>query len=180
MSPQVRFLNRELIDQTVRRARELPRGRINHNFHGGPDDNPHRFLNVFLRHSYVAPHRHLDPPKSETFLVLEGLMAVVLFDDEGGVTGRYLLGPEPPAAGAFPGFEYGGWAIDLDPGVWHTVTAVSEVALCFEVKPGPWQPATDKTFAPWAPREGEAGVEEYLGKLLAPAYFSPLRFSVGA
>jgi cupin fold WbuC family metalloprotein len=167
MPSPVRFLSRERIDETVERARQSPRRRINHNFHSGPEDNPHRFLNVFLRHSYVTPHRHLDPPKSETFLVLEGLMAAVLFDDSGAVTGRYLLGPAPPADGAFPGFAYRGWAIDLDPGVWHTVTAVSEVAVCFEVKPGPWVPATDKTFAAWAPREGDAGAAGYLERLLA-------------
>lgn len=166
MPEPFRFLSRELVDEYTRKARELPRGRINCNFHSGPEDNPHRFLNVFLRHSYVAPHRHLDPPKSETFLVLEGLMVAVLFDDAGAVTGRYLLGPEPPPAGAWPEFTWAGWAIDLDPGVWHTVTAVSEVAVCFEVKPGPWVPATDKTFATWAPREGEPGAGAYLCGLL--------------
>jgi cupin fold WbuC family metalloprotein len=167
MPEGVQFLSRPLIDATIERARESPRRRVNYNLHGGPEDNPHRFLNVFLRHSYVAPHRHLDPPKSETFLVLEGHMAACTFDDRGAVTGRYLLGPRPPASASQGGFEYAGTAIDLAPGVWHTVTAVSEVAVCFEVKPGPWLPATDKEFASWAPREGEPGVAEYLATLLA-------------
>jgi cupin fold WbuC family metalloprotein len=166
MSDGVQFLDRALIDATVERARRSPRRRINYNLHGGPGDNPHRFLNVFLRHSYVAPHRHIDPPKSETFLVLEGRMAALLFDDSGAVTGRYLLGPELPAADGPAGFEYAGIAIDVAPGVWHTVTAVSEVAVCFEIKPGPWIPATDKEFASWAPREGEPGVAKYLASLL--------------
>jgi cupin fold WbuC family metalloprotein len=166
MPEGVQFIDPALIQTTVRRARESSRRRINYNLHSGPDDNPHRFLNVFLRHSYVAPHRHLDPPKSETFLVLEGYMALVTFDGDGNVTGRYLLGPKPAPDGLVRGFDYAGIAIDLAPGVWHTVTAVSEIAVCFEVKPGPWQPATDKEFPAWAPREGDPGAEKYLLSLL--------------
>lgn len=168
MPPRVQFIDSALVEATIQRARETARRRINHNFHSGPEDNPHRFLNVFLRHSYVAPHRHLSPPKSETFLVLEGHMALFTFDHEGTVTGRYLLGPTV-ADGAVPsGLEYAGIGIDLQPGVWHTVTAVSDVAVCFEVKPGPWVPATDKEFAPWAPKEGEPGTADYLSTLLEP------------
>ena len=57
-------------------------------------------------------------------------------------------------------------AIDLPPGVWHTLAALSPHAVCYEVKPGPYLPANDKAFAPWAPREGEPGAPAYLASLL--------------
>jgi cupin fold WbuC family metalloprotein len=34
--------------------------------------------------TYIPPHRHLDPNKDETFVVLRGLLGLVLFDDAGG------------------------------------------------------------------------------------------------
>ncbi|PWU00266.1 MAG: cupin fold metalloprotein, WbuC family [Terriglobia bacterium] len=145
----VQLITRSLFDETARRAAQSHRRRMNHNFHAAPTDNPHRFLNVLLEKTYIRPHRHLEPPKSETFLVLEGEVAFFQFDDNGTVAASYSLGPDQEALG-----------IDVPPGVWHTLTAVSPHAICFEVKPGPWEPATDKEFAPWAPDEGnpEAGV----------------------
>ena len=38
-----------------------------------------------LHGSYVRPHRHLTPPKAESFLVLRGHAAAFVFDDNGVV-----------------------------------------------------------------------------------------------
>jgi hypothetical protein len=38
--------------------------------------------------------------------------------------------------------------------------------VCFEVKPGPWERATDKEFAEWAPAESDPAAAEYLRRLL--------------
>jgi cupin fold WbuC family metalloprotein len=151
----LQLITEELIQATLAEARRSPRRRMNHNFHAGADDNPHRFLNVLLQHTYIAPHRHSNPPKAESFLVLEGRVALFCFDDAGAVRSRHVL-------------ERGGAAfgIDLAPGVWHTLTAVTPHAVCYEVKPGPWDPASDKEFAVWAPREGDAGAAAYLRALL--------------
>jgi len=56
--------------------------------------------------------------------------------------------------------------IDLAPGLWHTGAAVTETAVCFEVKPGPYDVATDKEFAPWAPTEGDPAAAAYLDELM--------------
>jgi cupin fold WbuC family metalloprotein len=42
---------------------------------------------------------------------------------------------------------------DIRPGVWHTIFALVPDTVVFEVKPGPYSPANDKDFAPWAPAE---------------------------
>jgi len=107
-----------------------------------------------VKGTYIAPHRHLDPPKAESFLVLEGEVAFFIFDDAGRVVRTELVGGDPVG-------------IDLPPGVWHTLTPLSAHAVCYEVKPGPYSAANDKDFAPWAPREGEPGVAAYLENLLA-------------
>jgi cupin fold WbuC family metalloprotein len=151
----VQLLDDALIARLLDAARESPRRRRNHDFHAGPADNPHRFLNVMLRDTYVRPHRHVTPPKSEAFLVLEGAVAVFLFDDEGRVSARHDLG-----VGGVRG-------IDLAPGLWHTLVPLSEHVVIYEVKPGPWDPSTDKEMAPWAPAEGDADAAVYARALLA-------------
>jgi len=156
----VQIIDRALIERVAEAAGASPRKRLNYNFHSGPADNPHRFLNVLLRGTYIRPHRHLRPPKAETFLVLEGRAAVLIFDDGGQISGRYHLANEPDGA----------LGIDVAAGLWHTVIALSDRVVCFEVKPGPWDAASDKEFAAWAPAEGTPEAPGYLQDLtlLAP------------
>ena len=153
----VQLIDRALFEQVAAAAARSPRKRLNHNFHAGPDDNPHRFLNVLLKGTYIRPHRHLHPPKAETFLVLEGRAAILSFTDDGEVTARFELAPDSD----------GPCGADLAPGVWHTVVALSERVVCFEVKPGPWEPAFDKEFASWSPVEGDQRAAAFVEVLAA-------------
>ena len=155
MPTTIQLITPELLQSVLDQARLSPRLRMNYNFHRALSDNPHRFLNVMLRGTYIAPHRHLDPPKSESFLVLEGQVAFLMFHDDGTIAARHLLG-----AGAALG-------IDIAPGVWHTLAVLTDHAICYEVKPGPYSPATDKSFAPWAPRESDPQAPAYLASLIA-------------
>ena len=80
---------------------------------------------------------------------------VFLFGDAGEVQAKHLLGAN------------GLLGIDIPAGTWHSIAAVTPTAVCYEVKPGPWDPSHDKEFAPWAPREGDTDAPEYLRRLLA-------------
>ena len=152
----LQVLDSALFPALIERAHRSPRLRTNHNFHSSMEDNPHRFLNAMVRGTYITPHRHRDPPKSESFLVLEGELAFFTFDDAGQIASTHILGRD--ALG-----------VDIQPGVWHTIAVLTAHAVCFEVKPGPYSPANDKDFAPWAPREGGPSVKEYLDWLLSRA-----------
>jgi cupin fold WbuC family metalloprotein len=143
-----------LFRKLIERAGQSPRLRTNHNFHASMEENPHRFLNVMLRGTYVTPHRHLNPPKAESFLVLEGEAVFFTFDDAGGIASKHILGRDTIG-------------IDIDPGIWHTLAVLTDTAVCYEVKPGPYTAANDKDFAPWAPREGDPAAPAYLARLLA-------------
>ncbi|NBU96643.1 MAG: cupin fold metalloprotein, WbuC family, partial [Spirochaetia bacterium] len=48
------------------------------------------------------------------------------------------------------------------PGVWHSLVCISETAVCFEGKHGPYNPANDKDFASWAPLENTEEAKQYL------------------
>src|SRR6188508_395485 len=112
-SDATQLIDGSLIEALVARALQSERGRVNHNFHAGPSDNPHRFLNALTRGSYCAPHRHAAPPKAESFLVLKGEVLVLIFDDQGDVRERHVLG------------QAGLVGIDIRPAAWHTIAAVS-------------------------------------------------------
>jgi cupin fold WbuC family metalloprotein len=155
-SPGVQLISADLFARVLAEARQSPRRRMNFNFHATLDENPSRLLNVLLRGTYITPHRHADPPKAESFVVLEGRIAILIFDDAGRLLARHALGHGDAALG-----------VDLAPGVWHTAAALSDYAVCFEVKPGPYVQAVDKEFAPWAPREGDPRCAAYLESLLA-------------
>ncbi len=153
----VQILSVELAREVTVNARRSPRKRANFNFHSNASDAVHRFLNVLLEGTYVQPHRHSHPPKHESFVALRGSAVVFLFDDSGEVTAIHRIDAGGPVLG-----------VDLPAGVWHTVAALTSEVICFEVKPGPWDVATDKEFATWAPPESEpARAAEYLGSLLA-------------
>src|SRR5580658_9446982 len=113
--PEVKLISGSLFDMVAALATASPRLRMNYNFHSGPADNPHRFLNVLLRGTYIRPHRHLAPPKSESFLVLEGMADVILFDDEGEITARHRLGADSPE-GHMWGHRYSARRLAHNPG----------------------------------------------------------------
>lgn len=151
---RIQVLDACLFRDLISRARQSPRLRTNHNFHASMEDNPHRFLNVMVKGTYICPHRHVDPPKSESFLVLNGELGFFTFDDGGEIITAHRLGRDPVG-------------IDIPPGVWHTMAVLSPEAICYEVKAGPYTATSDKDFAPWAPREGDRDTSRYLNFLLS-------------
>lgn len=151
----IQLIDAGLLARLLDEARRSARHRVNYNFHRTPAEAPNRFLNVMLEGTYVAPHRHLTVPKPELFVVLEGRVRLFVFDDAGAVTASWSLGRDASAFG-----------IDIAPGVWHTLAVEGPHAVLLEVKPGDYDAATDKQFAPWAPREGEAAAPAYLVRLL--------------
>lgn len=155
--PEVQLISSAMFEEVAARAEASPRLRMNYNFHSGPGDNPHRFLNVLVKGTYIRPHRHLAPPKAESFLVLEGAAEVILFNDDGAIMARHRLGHQGDGRV---------WGIDIPAGLWHTIMPRTARVVCYEVKPGPWIPGADKEFAEWAPAEDDPAASAYCVALL--------------
>jgi len=147
---------RDRLDQLTASARTSERLRRNLNLHDSYDEPCQRLFNAIEPGTYVRPHRHTTPPKTETFVVIRGGLVLVLFDDKGFPV-RWV---ELRAGG-------GNLAADLLPGVWHMVISLESGTLFFEAKPGPYAPLSDKDFAPWAPPEGSSEAAGYLQEVLA-------------
>ena len=151
-----RIIDTALLDHVSEQARHSPRKRRNFNFHAGDDAAAHRLLNGIEPGSYIPPHRHLDPAKDESIYILRGRLGAVFFDETGNVTETAVIEPGGAQVG-----------INIPHGTYHTVLALATATVFFEAKAGPYVPVTPQERAPWAPAEGEAGAEDYLGALQA-------------
>ena len=90
----VRLLDGDVLRALSEEALRRPRRRVNANLHG-MEDRVHRLLNAVEPGSYIRPHRHLDPPRAETLVVVRGALGLVLFDGEGRVAATRLLPVSP-------------------------------------------------------------------------------------
>lgn len=149
------LINERLLDTLSQEAKEHPRKRKNHNFHASLADPINRMLNAVEPESYVCPHKHENPDKREVFILLRGRMAVFYFDETGTVTESVVLD-----------HDEGSYGIEIPPGMWHTLVALSSDTVVYEIKDGPYRVEDDKHFAEWAPQEGSPEAPLYLQKLL--------------
>ncbi len=150
----MKVINQDILDQLSREASVSPRLRKNLNMHDDYADPCQRLFNAMEIGSYIRPHRHIDPPKTECFMAIRGKMALVVFDDEGKVEHVLPFGNGCDVK-----------AIELSAGEWHSLIVLEAGSIFFETKPGPYAPLSDKDFAPWAPAEDSQGAARYLSAL---------------
>ncbi|HEX3773487.1 MAG TPA: WbuC family cupin fold metalloprotein [Polyangiaceae bacterium] len=151
---RVVWITEQSLERTISAASWSPRARMIQPFHRSAESGLHRMFNAVQPGSYIAPHRHLEPPKDESWIVLRGALAFFTFDEQGVIEECLEVRAGSDVFG-----------VDLEPGVYHTFFALEPGTVVYEVKTGPYAPNNDKSFAPWAPREGEPGVAAYLGQL---------------
>jgi aspartate aminotransferase len=155
-SGDLALVSTEIVDAAIKRSRSSPRRRVIQPFHKTEADPLHRMLNAVQPESYIRPHRHLDPPKAEAFILLRGAIAFFTFENDGRVRDCLRL-----AAGSER------FGVDLGPGVYHSFIALVADTVIYEVKTGPYSPTTDKAFAPFAPEEDDPEAAAYMTALLA-------------
>ena len=145
--PLLRRLDATLFGTVAEQARQSPRLRRNHNLHAEADP-VQRFLNVLQPGTYVRPHRHQRGRPGagfECFVVLQGAVGLLLLDAQGEVIHQERLEAGGPVQG-----------IDLAEGQIHTLVALEPDTVMFEIKEGPYRPASDKDFLTVFPAEGTA------------------------
>ncbi|NQV34213.1 MAG: WbuC family cupin fold metalloprotein [Phycisphaeraceae bacterium] len=143
-----------MVNEAAAMSRESPRKRIILPFHASDANVLHRMFNVVQKGTYIRAHRHRTPPKDETLVVLQGGIQVFIFDDAGQIAQTF-----PVKAGTDV------FGVDIKAGICHTFAVMENDTVVFEVKPGPYNPKTDKDFASWAPEEGTSEAAEYLADL---------------
>lgn len=124
----------------------------------GNADLLQRMINAIEPGSYVRPHRHHAPPKAESVVLLSGSIGFVVFHDDGTLNHDACVLLDR---------SHGTLVLDCRESIWHSFFALESNTVVFESKAGPFDPNTDKEFAPWAPAEGSPEAPAYLEQLVA-------------
>ena len=142
---ETRVITHQELQKVSENARGLPRLRKNLNVHATLDASVQRLFNAMEPGTYIRPHRHARPNGWELMLAVHGRFAILLFDDQGKVIDRFEL-----SSGS------GSVAVEIPAQAWHTVVSLESGTVMFEIKEGPYRPASDKDFLASCPAEGTA------------------------
>lgn len=112
-----------------------------------------RMINAMLPGTYIQPHKHENPDKVELFSILRGRLAVFHFGEDGSVEDVIVLDAQGPNR-----------VVDVPPRTYHTLIPL-EPCASLEIIQGPYDAATHKQFAPWAPAEDSPDAAPYLQRL---------------
>ena len=129
------------IEQLKRLSTQNQRKRIRLCAHLHQTDLLHEMLIVHEKSAYVRPHKH--PGKSESIHIIEGLVDLILFDDDGQLE-RVISMSDYASGNIF----YHRMAIPI----YHAMIIRSEVLVFHETTNGPFKRG-DAIFAPWAPED---------------------------
>jgi cupin fold WbuC family metalloprotein len=153
--PKTEFIDRELMDAVAEKAAASPRRRMNYNFHRSTDEKVNRLLNVMHRGSYLPVHRHLNPEKSESIIVVRGKVGVTIYDDAGREVESRTVGAGCDCVG-----------FDIEAGVWHGLVVLEDDTVLFEVKQGPYAPILAENIASWSPAADDtSAVKRFIEEL---------------
>lgn len=140
-------------EKLSQQAAASERLRTNLNWHATPEAAVQRLFLAFEPDTYVRPHRHPQAHKWELFVLLQGEIEQLLFDDDGHISERHRM-----AANAVR-------AIEIPSNTWHSYISLRPGSIALEIKEGAYIPASAGDFAPWSPAEGTPEAAEYLHRL---------------
>ena len=123
----MKVIDKQVLDEVSRQAKESPRQRMNYNFHLSLEDKCHRMLNAIEPGTEIPIHRH--PDKDESFVVLRGKVRSTTYNDDGSVIESVVLCQEE-----------GLYGVDIPKGVWHKLESLESGSVVFECKEGPFVP----------------------------------------
>lgn len=143
--------DQQLFNALLADAEKSPRKRSHRNIHSDLNEPVQRLCIGLKKGTYIRPHYHQARNKWELMLVLNGSVAYCIFDAKGVLLEKITIGAGESTVG-----------IEIPPKTWHTLLPITEDAVIFEVKEGPFTPSKPSDFASWAPAEGEPAVTSFL------------------
>jgi cupin fold WbuC family metalloprotein len=137
------------LNELKQKAADAERLRSHLNVHEALEAPVQRLFIATEPNTYMRPHRHPQSHKWEFFMVLEGKIDLMIFDDQGTLIQRTRMSPTDTRA------------VEIPPGTWHAYACQQSGTLALEVKEGPYIPTPEEDFASWSPAEGSEGAPAY-------------------
>lgn len=127
---------RNQLDEFIRQSKEnTDNQKYRFCLHDSPDNILQEMFIVRAKGEYFRPDKHVGIP--ETHILLKGEEAVILFKDNGEIDDIIILNDDI-------------LAYRINKSIYHTMIALSDVAVDYEVRPGPFMPEMSK-HPEWAP-----------------------------
>lgn len=123
----MKIINKDLLDEITRQAKESPRLRMNYNLHDNLDAKAQKLLNALEPGTILPIHRH--PNTTETYLLLRGKLNVILYNEKKEVLETMHLDT-----------ANGNYGLDIPAGQWHSIEVLESGTVILEVKDGPYIP----------------------------------------
>ena len=139
----------------ISKESDLRRSRIC--LHDNNDDPIQEMIIHFCEDSYIRPHKHKN--KSESYLILDGLLDLIYFDDKGNIIERHELSKYDKLK------KNNVFYVRTKNQLYHTLLIKSKYAIILEITNGPYN-KTSSIFAKWAPNNGhKSKVIKFLNSL---------------
>ena len=120
------LLTTALLDTLTAQARTSPRLRQHYDLRNTPDDNSQRILNAWEPGTVLPIHRHRE--SSETVVMLRGKGRWNYYDDNGNLTGSFIVSADGDIRG-----------ISVPKGQWHSTECLESGTVILECKDGKWK-----------------------------------------
>lgn len=125
----MKIIIQQILDETCQAAASSERLRMNYNLHDSLDEPVHKMINAFQPGTVLPIHRHLHPAKKETFVLLQGKLEVIIYNEDGTEKNRIELSKES-----------GNLMVELMPEDWHSIEVLIPNTVILEIKQGPYIP----------------------------------------
>lgn len=133
---------------------KTPNKRVRICVHKNSEDKLHEMLIVINKGSYVRPHKHLN--KGESFHMIEGMLDVIIFNDDGSI--REIIPLGYPGSGRNLFYR-------LSAPYFHTIVLRTDWVVFHETTNGPFV-KNETIYAPWSPEISEIeAVSVFMKKL---------------
>ncbi len=139
-----------VLNDLTKTAKASDRLRTNLNIHESPDADVQRLFLAFEPGTYVRPHRHPQAHKWELFIVLEGKLDLLLFNDLGEIKERITLSAAATRV------------VEIPPNTWHSYISKKSGTLALEIKQGAYLPSPEEDFLSMSPAENTKEAAAYL------------------
>ena len=156
----LKVFSEDFMASLIEEAKINPRKRMHKNLHADYQEACQRFFNAIEPDSYLRPHCHGATQGAETLIAIKGLLAFLIFGNDGKLQAVHLFGAKNHAHKQSVAV-----GVEVQPGKWHTVISLESGSVLLELKGGPFDPEAPKYYASWAPEEMTKEGQIYLEAL---------------